>query len=58
MIVNTEYLHEQCERVDYVGTIAYYDGKNYFNEFGEVLRDLSQYDTSSEGYTPFGDESY
>ena len=58
MIVNTEYLHDHCERVDYVGTIAYYAGKNYYSEFGEILRDLSEYNSASEGYTPFGDEHY
>ena len=56
--VSTEYLNEQCERVDYAGTIAYHDGQNYYNDFGEILRNPSQYDTSSDGYTPFGDESY
>jgi hypothetical protein len=29
---------------------------NYYNHIGNRLRDPSEYDTSSEGYTPFGDE--
>ena len=58
MIVNSEYLHQQCERVDYVGTLAFYDGRSYYNENGELLRNLAEYDSSSEGYTPFGDEHY
>lgn len=28
----------------------------YFNNSGQQLRDLAEYDTSEEGYTPFGDE--
>jgi len=57
-MVTGEYLQQHCERVDYVGTIAFYDGLNYYSENGEQLRNLKEYDTSSEGYTPFGDEGY
>jgi len=28
----------------------------YYNRAGDQLRDPEEYDTSSEGYTPFGDE--
>lgn len=37
---------------------AYYDYKSdtYYNCNGDVLRDISEYDAYSEGYTPFGDE--
>ena len=38
------------------GTYAYYDGKNYYNNFGQLLRDPDEYNQWSEGYTPFGDE--
>lgn len=40
------------------GTHAYYDATTdtYYNRSGAVLRDPSEYDTHSEGYTPFGDE--
>ena len=38
------------------GTTAYYDGINYYNEAGDLLRDLEEYNQHSEGYTPFGDE--
>lgn len=35
----------------------YTDGQgNWFNHFGQELRDPSEYDPTSEGYTPFGDE--
>lgn len=34
----------------------YTDGRLWYNCNGDVLRDPSEYDTSSEGYTPFGDE--
>ena len=55
---STAYLQEHCERVDYVGTLAYYDGRSYYNENAELLRNLAEYNSSSEGYTPFGDEGY
>ena len=37
---------------------AYYDRTTdtYYNRSGEQLRDMSEYDPFSEGYTPFGDE--
>ncbi len=28
----------------------------YYNRFGQQLRDPEEYNTNSEGYTPFGDE--
>ncbi|NLF42778.1 MAG: hypothetical protein GX587_08790 [Bacteroidales bacterium] len=34
----------------------YFDGTNFYNLGGDKLRDLSEYDTHAEGYTPFGDE--
>jgi hypothetical protein len=34
----------------------FFDGENYYNSFGQLLRDPSEYDSSIEGYTPFGDE--
>jgi hypothetical protein len=37
---------------------AYFDegsGRHY-NNFGQMLRNIEEYDTSAEGYTPFGDE--
>jgi hypothetical protein len=37
-------------------SMEYFDGQYYYNKSGQQLRDLSQYDTMSEGYTPFGDE--
>lgn len=47
-----------CVEYGYTGTTALYDADNdvYYNEFGQQLRDPSEYDTHSEGYTPFGDE--
>ena len=40
------------------GTRAYYCERNdeYYNSNGQLLRNPEAYDTSSEGYTPFGDE--
>lgn len=42
------------------GTTALYDSETdtYYNQFGLQLRDPQEYDTTSEGYTPFGDEEY
>jgi hypothetical protein len=37
-------------------TYEYYDGDCFYNSNGNKLRDLREYDTHSEGYTPFGDE--
>lgn len=34
----------------------YFDGETFYNVSGQQLTDPSNYDTSSEGYTPFGDE--
>ena len=34
----------------------FFDGENFYNASGQQLRDPSEYDCSSEGYTPFGDE--
>jgi hypothetical protein len=28
----------------------------YYNSFGQELRDPGEYDRDTEGYTPFGDE--
>lgn len=48
------------EQVEYgnTGTYAWYDSETdtYYNDCGDVLRDPSEYDWYSEGYTPFGDE--
>jgi hypothetical protein len=33
-----------------------YDGEHFYNANGDQLRDPSEYDPYSEGYTPFGDE--
>lgn len=38
------------------GTTSYFDGEDHYNNFGQQLRDPSEYDPNSEGYTPFGDE--
>lgn len=32
------------------------DDSCHYNRNGEQLRDISQYDDSEDGYTPFGDE--
>lgn len=50
-LIETYYVH---------GTTALYDAENdvYYNKSGSRLRDLKEYDTSYEGYTPFGDEGY
>lgn len=37
-------------------SFEYFDGENYYNASGDLLRDPSEYDVYSEGYTPFGDE--
>jgi len=47
------------EQVEYgnTGTMALIDEDgDYYNEFGQKLRDPSEYCDSAEGYTPFGDE--
>lgn len=42
------------------GTVALYNPNTgvYYNAWGQKLRDPKEYDRSSEGYTPFGDEGY
>lgn len=37
-------------------SMEYFDGENFYNLSGNMLRDVSEFDTSNEGYTPFGDE--
>jgi len=32
--------------------------KTFYNNSGQQMRDSSEYDSSGEGYTPFGDEGY
>lgn len=41
-------------------TRAFYDQETdtYYNRSGQRLRDPSEYDRDSEGYTLFGDEGY
>lgn len=34
----------------------YFDGENFYDIDGQILRDPEEYDPYSEGYTPFGDE--
>ena len=34
----------------------FFDGCNFYNLQGEILRDPEEYNVYSEGYTPFGDE--
>jgi len=55
------YLRAKVKKMDYVnygntGTGAYFDGKDYFNAFGQKLRNPNEYNKNVEGYTPFGDE--
>jgi len=42
------------------GTEGFHDEVNdvWYNLFGQVLRNPSEYDRGGEGYTPFGDESW
>lgn len=50
---------DKLEYINYVhGTTAYYDRKldKYYNQSGQELRNPKEYDSSQEGYTPFGDE--
>lgn len=39
-------------------TMEFYDSKTdtFYNAFGQELRHPESYSTSTEGYTPFGDE--
>lgn len=32
------------------------DGRNWYNKFGQPLKDPEEYDYLAEGWTPFGDE--
>jgi len=49
---------DEMEKVPYgnTETYAYFDGENYYNDFGQLLRNPESYNQLSEGYTPFGDE--
>jgi len=38
------------------GTYEFFEDGVFFNAYGQQLRDPQEYDTSMEGYTPFGDE--
>jgi hypothetical protein len=38
------------------GSMEWFDGEHFYNHNGDRLRDLHEYDQTSEGYTPFGDE--
>lgn len=57
-----EYDEESVKELEWVyyavGTYAYYDASTntYYNESGQQLRDPSEYNSSLEGYTSFGDE--
>lgn len=59
---NNKPTQEELKDMPYVyyacGTYAYYDDSTdtYYNRSGQALRDPSEYNTRSEGYTPFGDE--
>lgn len=49
----------EFEEVSYPhGTVAFYDSENdiYYNRSAQRLRNPSEYNKHSEGYTPFGDE--
>ena len=50
----------KLEQVYYApsGSYEYYDSRTdtYYNNSGQELRDPSEYNTYSEGYTPLGDE--
>ena len=55
-----EFNTENLVRVYYEpsATYEYYDTRSntYYNQFGQELRSPDEYDSNSEGYTPFGDE--
>lgn len=34
----------------------WFDGDNFYNASGDMLRDTNEFNAYSEGYTPFGDE--
>lgn len=60
--LNDVFLHHLTPKVEiqevpypYGGT-ALFDGEHYYNSSGQLLRDPSEYNQYSEGYTPFGDE--
>lgn len=38
------------------GTYEDFIDGEFYNQSGDLLRDPSEYDPYSEGYTPFGDE--
>jgi len=37
-------------------SLEYYEDGVFYNSAGDPLRDPEEYDSYSEGYTPFGDE--
>jgi hypothetical protein len=37
-------------------SLEYFDGEHFYNQSGQRLRSPEEYNTHSEGYTPFGDE--
>lgn len=37
-------------------SMEYFDGENFYNLSGDMLRDVEEFSPYSEGYTPFGDE--
>lgn len=37
-------------------SMEWFDGETFYNASGDSLRDCSEFDPHSEGYTPFGDE--
>lgn len=55
--MNQEQLHE-LDTAFYApsGSYEYFDGVNFYNQSGDRLRNQSEYNNRSEGYTPFGDE--
>ena len=51
-------LQEEVFEAIYEGIMSLYcpELDLWYNYFGQQLRDQSEYNTASEGYTPFGDE--
>lgn len=37
-------------------SMEWFDGETFYNFCGNSLRDVSEFNPYSEGYTPFGDE--
>jgi len=37
-------------------SLEYFDGGTFYNKSGQQLRDPSEYEQKTEGYTPYGDE--